>query len=121
MGDRISIQFTNTTKGYAPSAILFSHCWGLSLLGVAQKYISKLKEEAALEGEGDPLYRLEPQIVMVDFIREFVCHPMHRIFNPTNPRIVSGFYLSVNTKSGDNSDNGHWVIDLDADTIQRVE
>ena len=51
-----------------------------------------------------PLDRLEPGTVMVDFIREYT----------KDLKIVnSNYYLAKSDEEGDNSDNGHWTIDLE--------
>lgn len=50
-----------------------------------------------------PLDRLEPGIVMIDFIREIV---------KDKKRVDDDLYLTKEEYEGDNSDNGNWVIDL---------
>ena len=100
MGDRISISFK---KGDNESVVLFSHWGGKSFLEEAREYVKELKEEK--KGSSMfPLDRLEPETVMVDFIR----HLTHYM-----GRVESDLYLGKTPEDGDNSDNGHFVIDLD--------
>ena len=120
MGDRISIHFV---KDADQSPALFSHWQGTSLLNDVETYLNELWEEidAMEHPNGQPLDRLEPRTVMVDFIRwlaereigppqswgdEFVEQRTKR------RRITSNFYLGKDSEDGDNSDNGHVEIDL---------
>ena len=120
MGDRISISFVN---GNRQSPAFFSHWAGTSLLDSVEAYLNELREEidAMEHPNSEPLDRLEPGTVMVDFIRwiaecevgpprsvndEFVEHRTKR------RRITSNFYLGKDSEDGDNSDNGHVEIDL---------
>lgn len=100
MGDRVSIQFV---KGHETSVVLFSHWGGMNFPERAVKYVKELKKDFA--GKSCyPLERLEPETVMVDFIRE-IAHE--------EKRIMSDLYLGKDPRDGDNSDNGNWLIDLD--------
>ena len=98
MGDRISIQFKN---GPDKSVVLFSHWGGKDFLKEARKYVKELKAERI--GECNPLDRMEPGTVMVDFIRH-VTKDMKRV--------ESDLYIEENEHMGDNSDNGHFIINL---------
>ncbi len=99
MGDRVSISFKN---GREESVALFSHWGGMSFVREAEQYVKKLKKWAG-KRECEPLERLEPDTVMVDFIREIT---------KEEEKIKSGIYLGKDEWEGDNSDNGHHVIDL---------
>lgn len=100
MGNRVSIQFKNKNE---KSVVLFSHRGGMDFVKETKNYIKQLKEKG--EGKGiDPLGRLEPNTVMVDFIR-------HITKDETEVR--SDYYLGATEKDGDNSDNGHHIISLD--------
>ena len=99
MGNRISIQFQNENE---KSVVLFSHWGGTDFADDAKNYVAELVEEVG-DKEMNPLDRLEPGIVMVDFIR-------HITKNET--RVESDLYLGVSENDGDNSDNGHHIIDL---------
>lgn len=95
MGDRISIQFEN---GGEKSVALFSHWGGMEFVDEAVTYVKELI------GNGiTPLGRKEPNTVMIDFIREIT----------KDMKVVDGdIYLGVDGSDGDNSDNGHFIIDL---------
>lgn len=97
MGDRISIRFVNKRKGM--SVVLFSHWDGKELLKEAKNYLKQLPKGS----HTTPLDRREPKTVMVDFIRHLT----------TGFSVVdSNYYLGVNENDGDNSDNGHYDIDV---------
>jgi hypothetical protein len=97
MGDRVSIQFQN---GEDKSVVLFSHWDGMSLVKEAQSYVLKLKYEA--DGKQIfPLQRMEPGTVMLDFISHYI----------GGNRVTSNYYIECTPEDGDNSDNGHHIID----------
>jgi len=100
MGDRISIQFR---KGNETSVALFHHWMGTELKNQVMTYIKELKERITSSGTY-PLDRLEPSIVMLDFVRELTEDMVE---------VRSGMYLGRDGSDGDNSDNGNWVLDLD--------
>lgn len=101
MGDRVSIAFKNK---HGVSIRLFSHWGGMDFVSRAKKYVQDLKKEIEYrQFKGDPLGRLEPNTVMVDFIRE--------ITTGIN-RINSDLYLGADSNSGDDSDNGGHDIEL---------
>lgn len=99
MGARISVQFEN---GKDKSVVLFSHWGGEEFAKEAKKYVKDLKKERG-DAMTMPIDRLEPNTVMVDFIRE-ITHKM--------PRVESDLYLGVDSGDGDNSDYGHHLIKL---------
>lgn len=99
MGNRISIQFK---KGDRKSVVLFSHWDGIELKEKAEEYVKELKKETKGK-HAYPIQRLEPEIVMIDFIRE-ITHKMERV--------ASNYYLGKTEEDGDNSDNGHYEIEL---------
>jgi|WetSurMetagenome_2_1015567.scaffolds.fasta_scaffold487747_2 hypothetical protein len=100
MGDRVSIQFENAGE---KSVVLFNHWGGMEFVSLAKKYVQELKKEVG-EREAMPLDRLEPNTVMVDFIRKIT---------KKETRIESSLYLGATENDGDNSDNGHHVIPLE--------
>ena len=102
MGDRISIQFKN---GNDKSPVLFSHWGGIEFYQFALKYVFDLKQKAKIEGNTNPLYRLKPGTVIIDFIRAYIQENKLKI-------IESDLYLCCLENEGDNSDNGHFIIDL---------
>ena len=106
MGDRISFSFVN---GDWESVTYFAHWLGRRLLSTVDEYYQQLISVLSDRKEGEgyinyPIDRLEPGTVMVDFIR----------WHHKDDKLVeSSFYLGKDKNDGDNSDNGHWVFDLD--------
>ena len=102
MGDRVSISFKN---GEDESVALFSHWGGEDFVKDAHKYALGLKfNYATKQGTTYPLGRLEPDTVMVDFIRHLTVGVDH---------VEGDYYLGCGPEDGDNSDNGHFTICLD--------
>jgi len=106
MGDRISIQFVNNND---KSVVFFDHWAGRSLLQEAQDYLEELNAESPDGRISMPLDRREPSVVMIDFI---AWRASKHGFNPPLRRIRGSWYLGVDENDGDNSDNGHWLIDV---------
>lgn len=105
MGNRISIAFKN---GSEESVTLFSHWGGLGFKKKAKEYLKELKDwlKDHKEANGSPLSRKEPNTVMFDFIRHIKSGP------PTATRETGDYYLGKDQNDGDNSDNGHHIIDV---------
>jgi len=102
MGARVSVSFK---RGANESVVLFSHWGGDDFAKEADNYITKLKQrERKNTGISDPLTRLEPETVMVDFIRHLT---------DGMGSVRSDLYLCKNREDGDNSDYGHFTISLD--------
>jgi len=105
MGDRISISFKNKKS---ESVVLFNHWGGREFLGVVKDYLKEI-------GEYDkniiqtPFNRREPETIMVDFIRWLT---------KDEKRIDSTIYLGKDQEDGDNSDNGHFTINLETGEIE---
>ena len=110
MGDRISIQFVNNGD---KSVVFFDHWAGRSLLQEAQDYLVELNADVSDTRYGVnvsmPLDRREPRVVMLDFI---AWRATKHGYNPPLKRIQGSWYLGVDENDGDNSDNGHWCIDV---------
>ena len=106
MGDRISIQFVNNND---KSVVFFDHWAGRSLLQEAQDYLVELNAEVSDGRVSMPLDRREPSVVMLDFI---AWRATKHGYNPPLKRIQGSWYLGVDENDGDNSDNGHWCIDV---------
>lgn len=113
MGDRASVSFSNSQKDFKGnpipnadrerSVVLFSHWGGMDFVNEAYRYARELK--ARVKGKHfNPLDRLEPGTVMVDFIRHIT---------EGEEVIESNLYLGATEEDGDNSDNGHHDIQLD--------
>jgi hypothetical protein len=103
MGDRVSIQFQN---GDDKSVVLFSHWGGMQEVALAKQYVKELKYE--FKGSTMwPLERMETGTVMIDYIVRYVSKMVQK-----NGHIMSSYYLAASPAEGDNSDNGHWIIDL---------
>lgn len=99
MGDRVSICFVN---GDEKSVVLFSHWGGMEFVEGAKAYAKRLRKECG-DKRFEPLDRREPDTVMVDFIRELT---------RGMDRVRSDIYLGKTEHDGDNSDNGHYEIDV---------
>lgn len=105
MEDRASISFKN---GNDESVVLFSHWGGIGFYEKALEYAQKLKKEVENNEGFEPLDRLEPNTVMVDFIRHYT---------KEKERVESDLYLGKDQNDGDNSDNGHFVIKFDQEDL----
>ena len=108
MGDRVSISFVNNNTEEIPkeSIAFFSHWDGMGLVEEAEQYVEDLKiyiDENYINSFSDPLSRLRPDVVMVDFIR-------HMATDKT--RISSNYSVAPSSDKLDNSDNGHHQIFL---------
>lgn len=104
MGNRVSIQFVNKNE---KSPYLFSHWGGEDFVEEVKEYVQELKAEAKEKGGMYPLHRLEPHTVFVDFIKQYT--------RAEEGRVESDLYATCTEGEGDNSDNGHFDIDLAAD------
>ena len=102
MGTRVSISFK---KGDRESIALFDHWGGMARVKHAESYVATLRAEVAGQSAW-PLYRLEPETVMVDYIRA-ITRGWERVIS-----CLSVGHMD-NPMRGDNSDNGHHVISLD--------
>jgi hypothetical protein len=120
MGDRVSIAFRNLDE---ESIALFDHWGGENLpLGTVREYCEQLSKDMK-KGVDDristPLSRMEPNTMMVDFCRWFfpqysdkhdeMCS-RHQFKHDVPGHITSTLYFGKDGTDGDNSDNGHWVV-----------
>ncbi len=123
MGDRVSISFVNDVdyindKVREESVPLFNHWGGKEFPQYALNWVKKLKREVNENKEkiSTPYTRLEPQRVMVLFIADL--QKDKRFADYTNEeRITHSIYLGKDKNDGDNSDNGHFVIDINCEKI----
>jgi len=110
MGDRISISFTDEEE---ESVSLFHHWGGIEFKKIIEKYYKELPKN---NSEVTPFDRLEPRVIMVDFIRWLT---------KDDKRASDSIYLGKDSWDGDNSDNGHWIFNLktgkwlNKDTIEK--
>jgi len=92
------------------SVALFSSEDGIGLVKLASAYLSELKEYADRDCASDTaLERLEPQTVMVDFIRHL-----------TSPlkRIGWNYSLYPSTMYGPPTNQGHFIFHTKGDAIE---
>ena len=106
MGYRISISFVN---GSSESVVLFSHWGGRGLLKDVEEYLKEAKQiveksEKDHPNYYDPFTRMDPDTIMVDFIRWLT--------KDMTTHVSGDLYLGATDSDGDNSDNGHHKIDL---------
>jgi hypothetical protein len=103
MGDRVSISFDNNGD---ESVVLFSHWGGKEFADEATKFLKTLRKDIVKKDSTlgcGPLGRMEPNTVMVDFIR----HVTKKL-----KRVDGDLYLGSTSTDGDNSDNGHFKLDV---------
>lgn len=107
MGDRISVAFTGSSG--RESVAFFSHWGGMCVVEGVEEYV-RTRLIPNQNGQMYPLDRGEPETVMLDFVSW-----------ATKGEVVKhNFYLGRDGDDGDNSDNGHWVFDLDnGDWVKR--
>mgnify|MGYP001287387112 FL=1 len=124
MGDRVSISFVNEIdyihdKVREESVTLFNHWGGKEFPQYALNWVKKLKREVNEKKEDNistPYTRLEPQRVMVLFIADLQKDKQFADYT-NKERITHSIYLGKDTNDGDNSDNGHFVIDINCEKI----
>ena len=100
MGNRISISFRNVNNSFQTESVALFHHWGgEEFAEEAQEFVDSLPPYE----ESNPISRREPNSIMVAFIQEHL---------KAQPMIDGSYYLGANGSDGDNSDNGHRIIDL---------
>ena len=104
MGDRISISFM---KDGEESVAFFSHWDGLWLKKKVTQYVKERIPKT--DSQMLPLDRREPHTVIIDFVSWLT----------KGERMESNYYLGKDGNDGDNSDNGHWIFDLNTDKWKR--
>ena len=133
MGDRVSISFRKKEETYGgptekktrleESPALFHHWGGTELPKVAFEWFKKVKTEAKELGGSDPFTRLEPGNLMVQLIGTLAREKWDQYslgLTKDKKRIkkhdtwmTHSMYLGKDGQDGDNSDNGHYTIDVD--------
>lgn len=110
MGDRVSIQFRNSKdpEWMRDSVVLFNHWGGMEFVVEAQAFADRIKEHVSgpcMEKSG-PFGRREAAYIMVEFIRQAASIHMK------DGHLGRSLYLGATPSDGDNSDNGHHIIEL---------
>jgi hypothetical protein len=131
MGDRVSVSFKQKGEWYVngkqtehtdESPALFHHWGGTHFPKFAFEWFKNLQTRTTGKGS-DPLTRLEPRNIMVQLIAHLNKHEDLRyttkfdsatMTSETDPELIChSIYLGKDGNDGDNSDNGHYVIDVD--------
>jgi len=130
MGDRVSISFrkkeemfggpTEKTTRIEESPVLFHHWGGTELPRVAFEWFKKVKIATKKLRGNDPFTRLEPRNLMVQLIgtlarEKWDQYAMYekKKFTEHDTWMSYSLYLGKDSQDGDNSDNGHYTIDVD--------
>jgi hypothetical protein len=133
MGDRVSISFKQKRDTYGgptekivitdESPALFHHWGGTELPKVAFEWFKKVKTEAKELGGSDPFTRLEPSNLMVQLIGTLAREKWDQYttgltkdkkgITKHSTWMTHSMYLGKDSQDGDNSDNGHYTIDVD--------
>jgi len=132
MGDRVSVSFRQKNDWYVKgkkeehmdeSPALFHHWGGTELPKVAFEWFKKVKTEAKELGGSDPFTRLEPGNLMVQLIGTLAREKWDQYttgltkdkkgVTKHSTWMTHSMYLGKDEKDGDNSDNGHYTIDVD--------
>ena len=126
MGDRVSISFQQETEWYVKrkkekhmeqSPALFHHWGGTHFPKFAFQWFKNVKAKYAKHG-GDPFTRMEPRNLMVQFIAHLRNHDELCYDYGTDDQLLSySIYLGKDSNDGDNSDNGHYLIDVDKEKM----
>ncbi|MCH2473865.1 MAG: hypothetical protein MK217_06350 [Gammaproteobacteria bacterium] len=134
MGDRVSISFkqkqerwggpSDKTEVTDESPALFHHWGGTELPKVAFEWFKKVKAETKAMGQrSDPFTRLEPRNLMVQLIGTLAREKWDQYttgltkdkkgITKHDTWMTYSMYLGKDGTDGDNSDNGHYTIDVD--------
>ena len=138
MDDRVSISFRKEEERWSSpndkekiteeSPVLFHHWGGTDFPKFAFDWFKALRKHLKKNHTGsDPLTRLEPRNLMVQFINAIRDEEAFRLRHYENKtKDINGgtwsiddnllsysIYLGKDSMDGDNSDNGHYLIDVD--------
>ena len=134
MGDRVSISFkqkqerwggpSDKTEVTDESPALFHHWGGTELPKVAFEWFKKVKADTKAMGQrSDPFTRLEPRNLMVQLIGTLAREKWDQYttgltkdkkgITKHDTWMTYSMYLGKDGQDGDNSDNGHYTIDVD--------
>jgi hypothetical protein len=126
MGDRVSIQFKNKDMEWGGESVVLFHHWGgqkFADFAKAWAIDFKMKILKLHEGKGsDSLSRLEPQNIMVQFLKHISDNAQthglnHNVYidgkyTKITDLLSYSMYFGKDENDGDNSDNGHHIIEL---------
>ena len=129
MGDRVSIQFANEDMEWGDkSVVLFHHWGGRKFVDFATAWAFEFKRDMkkfAKSKGNDPTTRLEPNNVMLQFIKAMSIYKHSDAFKYSyfedgehkykEELMCYSIYLGKDENDGDNSDNGNHVIELSDD------
>ena len=130
MGDRVSISFRKKEETYGgpteakttleESPALFHHWGGTEFPKMAFDWLKMIKTEIKDLKGSDPFTRLEPRNLKVQLRGTLAQEKMapyktfrKGIFKDHNQWMTHSIYLGKDSQDGDNSDNGHYTIDVD--------
>ena len=136
MGDRVSVSFKKTEKMFnakegkekeyrEESPALFHHWGGTELPQVAFEWFKQIKADIkTIKSIGsDPFTRLEPRNLMVQLIGTLAREKWDQYttgltkdkkgITKHSTWMTHSMYLGKDGQDGDNSDNGHYTIDVD--------
>ena len=135
MGDRVSVSFRKTEETYGgptekktrleESPALFHHWGGTELPHVAFEWFKKVKAELkTMKSLGsDPFTLLVPSNLMVQLIGALAIEKWDQYttgitkdkkgVTKHSTWMTHSMYLGTDGQDGDNSDNGHYTIDVD--------
>ena len=135
MGDRVSISFKDNDGGESIS--IFHHWGGTEFPKVALEWFKGFKKDinsTAKENSSDPTTRFEARNIMAQFLQWIGKNNHYREISgfekdengkaiydkPTyrDEQLSHSIYFGKNKNDGDNSDNGHYVINTHDDKMQ---
>jgi len=110
MGDRVSVQFKN---GDTTSVVLFHHWGGMDFVEYTKKWVKNFQAHVMANWEhknhSTPITRCDVDNLMVQFVASLGRQAKDYNFNQL---VTHSIYLGKDERDGDNSDNGHHVIDV---------
>lgn len=126
MGDRVSIQFKNKEMEWGGESVVLFHHWGGKKFAEfakawASDFKNNIKQYTKSKGN-DPVTRLEPQNIMVQFLKYISDNAQTHGLNynvyvdgkytKITDLLSYSMYFGKDENDGDNSDNGHHIIEL---------
>ena len=130
MGDRVSISFKDKDED---SVCLFHHWGGVEFPKYAFDWFKGLKEKTAKPKNSNPITRFEPRSMLAQFIGHIAQTPDFKEcmgFEQVDGKpeyskpiysadlLSHNIYLGKGPNDGDNSDNGHYTIDVNKCKMQ---